>query len=464
MMRIGRVRRVTIGAGVGVLLLAQVMVATPGQSVPSSRVVAEPDCSAAAVASTMQKTCFSLRLSDGVRPARATAAAATSAAAASYGYGPSDLQSAYQVPATTAAPTVAIVDAFGDSTIEADLAQYRTEFGLPPCTVDSGCLQVVNQRGDATLPTDPQGGAAGWRDETALDVEMVSALCPSCHILLVQSDSSDSSGHPDLETGVQTAVSLGARVVSMSWGGAEWRDESAFDQQYLSTPGVAYVAASGDSGYGTSWPAVSPAAIAVGGTSLYADNSPRGYSEAAWGNYTGATGSGCSTFEPMAGWQTKTAAGPACYSDHRAQSDLAMDADPQTGVAVYSQGAWGTFGGTSASAPMVAALVALAGNLDPRYPATVDTPTGRRPGRSPTSRSGTTEHARPPGCARPWRAGTGRPAWAARSGCPASATHRHQRSPSPHRPTRTCCSIAMTESFWGPRTVWACRSPTAAPA
>ncbi|HEY1558004.1 MAG TPA: hypothetical protein VGF94_24410, partial [Kofleriaceae bacterium] len=120
----------------------------------------------------------------------ATATGHLKAYAAPQGFGPADIQSAYNidparvVPAT--APTVAVIDAYGYPSLESDLAAYRAQYGLPACTSASGCLKIVNQTGQATpLPGNaPQGD--DWTIETALDVDMVSAGCPSCKILVVQ--------------------------------------------------------------------------------------------------------------------------------------------------------------------------------------------------------------------------------------------------------------------------------------
>ncbi len=132
------------------------------------------------------------------------------------GFGPPDLQSAYAIPTSGGAGvTVAIVDAQDDPNAEKDLGVYRTQFGLPACTTANGCFKKVNQNGAASpLPT----GDTGWAGEISLDLDMVSAACPNCKILLVESNSANTS---DLGTAVNTAVSMGAAVVSNSYGGDE---------------------------------------------------------------------------------------------------------------------------------------------------------------------------------------------------------------------------------------------------
>ena len=280
---------------------------------------------------------------------------AAAAAAVPAGFGPADLQSAYKLPATGGAnQTVAIVDAGDDPTAEADLAVYRSTYGLPACTTANGCFSKVNERGAATpLPAD-----VGWGVEEALDLDMVSAACPQCKILLVEADQPTGD---DLGKSVDTAVRLGATEVSNSYGGTE-SSITPSDAAYYTHPGVAIVASSGDSGYGIpSEPAVFSSVISVGGTSLTKDSSARGWSETAW---FGA-GSGCSAWVDKPAWQTDA------NCPGRMIADVAADADPQTGPAIYVtdtpdlQGlpsGWSVVGGTSASSPFIAGVIALAGN------------------------------------------------------------------------------------------------------
>src|SRR3954463_5281735 len=133
-----------------------------------------------------QMGCFALRRTDVTQPP-GLAANAISPDVTPAGYGPASLRSAYKLPTTggTGAP-VAIVDAFDDPTAESDLATYRAQFGLPPCTNANGCFKKVNQNGAASpLPATD----AGWAGEISLDLDMVSAICASCHILLVEANS-----------------------------------------------------------------------------------------------------------------------------------------------------------------------------------------------------------------------------------------------------------------------------------
>lgn len=278
------------------------------------------------------------------------------ASATPAGYGPADLAAAYQLPAGPAGtgPLVAVVDAYDASTVTADLATYRAQYGLPPC--GSGCFRKVNQSGGATLPP----ASASWGQETSLDVEMVSAACPNCRILLVEARSASMT---DLGTALNTAVRLGAVAVSNSYGAPASADDKRYDSQFYNHPGVAITASTGDSGYGVNYPAASAYVTAVGGTSLVPDSSSRGWSEQAWGSTTAGPGggSGCSAYDVKPSWQRDS----GCRT--RNVSDVAAVADPATGVAVYDStpssgvAGWLVFGGTSVSAPLIAGMYGLAG-------------------------------------------------------------------------------------------------------
>jgi len=276
------------------------------------------------------------------------------------GYGPAELQSAYKIDPnrTVGKPTVGIVIAFGYLALEADLAVYRTQFGLPPCTVANGCLKIVNQQGQTSpLPPEPPP-TDDWRIEQALDLDMVSAACPRCNILVVQSDDNTGDG---LLIGQNVAAQLGATVISNSWGGPEDPQATPTDiaqlEQFFLHPNVAIFAAAGDNGFndsggGPGYPATSANVVSVGGTRLIRDTSTRGWAETAWSS----GGSACST------WIAKPAHQVASPCKLKATSEIAAVGDPGTPVAVYSVGRWRTVGGTSASAPFVAGIVAATGN------------------------------------------------------------------------------------------------------
>jgi subtilase family serine protease len=274
--------------------------------------------------------------------------------AAPMGFGPADLQSAYNLTQASAnngaGQTIGIVDAMDDPNAEADLATYRSQFGLPACTTANGCFTKVGQDGTANLPTaDPNWGA-----EISLDLDMASAICPNCNILLVEANSATGT---DLATAEDTAAAMGANVISNSYGGQEDQATSA-DYNH---PGTIITASSGDQGFvgGVNQPASFASVVAVGGTSLTKDNSARGWSESAW---SGA-GSGCSQLVAQPSWQVGVNTGCA----NRAEADVSAVADPNTGVAVFDsfqQGGWLVFGGTSVSSPVVASIYALAGNAN----------------------------------------------------------------------------------------------------
>lgn len=294
------------------------------------------------------------------------------------GYGPTDLHSAYALPALTSAAgtgqTVYVIDAFGYPNAEADLAKYRAQYGLPACTAGNGCFKKLDQNGNtSTLPM-PSVSNEGWVDETALDLDMVSAVCPQCHITLIQAIDNGNN----LFLAVDRANTLGAKYVSMSWGGPEDGSEPRYDIDYFSKKGVVYSASSGDGAYGdgVSYPSTSKNAVAVGGTSLVRSSTPRGWSETVWDDPARSfgTGSGCSRYVLKPVWQQFIA---SSVCSKRAGNDVSAVADPDTGVAVYRQGSsygdWSISGGTSASAPIIAAVYALAG-APASDPSTADVP------------------------------------------------------------------------------------------
>ncbi len=272
------------------------------------------------------------------------------------GYGPPSLQSAYALPSSTAGSgeTVALIDAYNDPDITADLATYRSAWSLPAC--GTGCFSVVNQNGAAS-PLPSNAGSNGWDVEESLDVDMASAICPLCHIILVEATSASDA---NLGTAVNSAVTLGAKFVSNSYGGSESSSDPTYDTDYYQHPGVAVTASAGDDGYGVEYPAASQYVTAVGGTSLSTASNARGWTETVWGSSSGGegTGSGCSVDDAKPSWQKDT----GCTK--RTNNDVSADADPNTGLAVYdsySEGGWLEVGGTSASSPMIAATFALAG-------------------------------------------------------------------------------------------------------
>jgi hypothetical protein len=359
-----------------------------------------------------------------------------SPAAGNFGLRPQDLHSAYTLPVdTSGTQTIALVDAYNDLTAEEDLEAYDSEFGLPKCTKANGCFTKVNQKGETSnLPfpataealkkankgsrseVEEAEEAEGWTVEISLDIETAHATCQNCRIALVEASS---PSYVNLDAAETAAVALGANEVSNSWGGPECGeggsgvecvpDSSAFDH-----PGVVITASAGDDGY-LSWleeprsayasfPASSPQVVAVGGTRL----SPLGPSgewtgERVWNDGGesegvkeghGAGGGGCSIQFAAQLWQRDVSdwSSVGCGND-RAVADVAADADPYSGLAVYDSSSpectseyetenakkelvrhpvphWCTIGGTSLASPLVASVFALAGGAQGvEYPA-----------------------------------------------------------------------------------------------
>jgi subtilase family serine protease len=278
--------------------------------------------------------------------------------AAPAGYGPADLQSAYGLPSATAGAgkVLAIVDAYDDPTAAADLNTYRSTYGLSSCPTTNGCFRKVGQTGTSALPR----ADGSWSQEISLDLDMASAVCPNCRILLVEANS---NAFTDLAAAEDTAARLGASVISNSYGGPEFSQETGTAyNSHFNHPGIPITVSSGDSGYGVEFPAASQYVTAVGGTSLTKSGSA--FTERAW---SGA-GSGCSAYVGKPSWQKDG----GCA--RRTVADVSAVADPNTGVAVYDsykyRGAagWMVFGGTSASAPIIAGVYALGGGTNPSSP------------------------------------------------------------------------------------------------
>ena len=292
--------------------------------------------------------------------------AAVSAAARIPGYTPANLRSAYKLNKFVGrgrGETVAIVDAFRDPNAAKDLARYRSHYHLPACTTGSKCLRIVNQQGKAgSLPR----ANANWAVEESLDLDMVSAICPRCRILLVEARNPTTN---NLGAAENTAIRLGAKFVSNSWSGAEFPGETSFDKDF-NHPGVVIDFAAGDFGYESQYPTDSQFVTAVGGTALHHANNGRGWSETAWSG----TGSGCASLLAKPSWQQGIDNTTPNGCVNRIGNDVSADAAPSTGVSISDTyrtgGTWLKIGGTSVATPMVTAMYALAGNPAPRtYPA-----------------------------------------------------------------------------------------------
>jgi hypothetical protein len=286
------------------------------------------------------------------------------------GLSPSQIRQAYgvnainfsvsggQVSGTGAGQTIAIVDAYHDPNIAADLGRFDAQYGLPaPPSFTQYTESGLSQAN------------AGWALETALDVEWAHAIAPAANIVLMEADPTN------LFSAVNFARQLpGVSVVSMSWGMGEFWGESSFDSLFT-TPsghiggsglpgGITFVASSGDSGAwsGTQYPADSPNVLSVGGTSLNAGSQGLDRSETAWGG----SGGGYSLLEPAPSYQAGAFNSNAPNAGLRTTPDVAWNADPSQGVSVYNsvaydrQSGWFTVGGTSAGAPAWAGLIAIA--------------------------------------------------------------------------------------------------------
>ena len=356
---IPRPGRKAVAALTGVVLAISMSMQSANALTPSST---SPDYKAACStpSATHTLTCFVLKRTN-VHPELQSQALTPDAIPSGYGYGPSQLQSAYNLTAASAADgsgeTVALVDAYNDPTAASDLATYRSDAGLPAAN-----FEQLNQNGatsplPATAPTDDD-----WTLEESLDLDMVSSACPLCKIILVEATNDSGTG---LYTAENTAASL-AGYVSNSWGQAEASGDTSLDTEYFDHPGVVIAVSAGDSDYGPEYPATSPYVVSVGGTSLSTASNSRGWTESVWNTTTGSegTGSGCSAYESQPSWQTALGLPSGCSK--RIDNDVAADADPNTGVAVYDttngNGGWNEVGGTSASSPFIAATYALAGD------------------------------------------------------------------------------------------------------
>ncbi|HJP74276.1 MAG TPA: hypothetical protein VJ914_08410 [Pseudonocardiaceae bacterium] len=301
------------------------------------------------------------------------------------GYGPQDLAGAYQLPAATVGQTgtIAVLDAGAYPKLEQDLAAYRSQFGLPACTIASGCLKVVNYVGGPPLTPASTSADKQMEEElgfeTTLDIDMATAACPACHLIEVQLPLGDGSAQTptdadnsakDFATATTTAINLGANAVSISYQFQSDDFVSTGDPATaLNHKGVAIVASSGDNaaeGKANGWPQNLGTVVSVGGTSLYTtDAAGTQFTQTAWSD----TGSGCTLNLPPANGQPSTIS--TYCQGHRASTDISSVADPSTGVAIYdtyspSTGVpsdWTIAGGTSAGAPFVAGLFARGGNL-----------------------------------------------------------------------------------------------------
>jgi hypothetical protein len=276
------------------------------------------------------------------------------------GWGAKDIQSAYKLPSgRNPRQTVAVVEAYKSPNLASDLAKYRAKYGLGGCGTAGGCLRIVNQHGFAK-PLPVSGVGSGWDLEAAADVEMVSAACPHCRILVVEANSPSDS---DLAAAENTAARLGASVISNSFGERE-TGKAMLAAKAFNHPGHTIVVSSGDYGFGgANFPASLATVTAVGATELSRAGNQRGWSERTWNTtfarggfgFPEASASGCSAYVAKPAWQ---------HDGHCPDRTTADVSAVGWNVAVYAKtyGGWVNVGGTSLSAPIVAAVYALAGN------------------------------------------------------------------------------------------------------
>jgi subtilase family serine protease len=341
------------------------LLGAPSQARPAAK-VRHVNAHVCAVATAGSAACLATRHDTTVN-----GKVAPDAVAWTSGYGAADLQSAYALTSASSTGglgnTVAIVDAYNDPTAAGDLAVYRNTMGLPATTTcrrtstsiassnpSRPCFAKVNQSGGASSYPVKNGG---WAQEISLDLDMVSAVCPNCNVLLVEANN---SSFINLAAAVAYASKLaGVVAISNSYGGSDSANMTAYEKA-VTTYHKAVTASTGDDGYGVEAPASFSHVVAVGGTQLVRDDSARGWAETAWDG----AGSGCSTRNSDV-WQDNAATG----CSNKATADVSAVADPNSGVAVYDSTAyqgyvgWLVFGGTSVASPIIASVYVLANDF-----------------------------------------------------------------------------------------------------
>ncbi|MEI7719829.1 MAG: S53 family peptidase [bacterium] len=264
------------------------------------------------------------------------------------GLSPVVIKAVYNLPASGGRGIIAIVGAYDDASIENDLAAFDKQFNLTPCTSANGCFQKHPMSNKISSDS-------SWAMETTLDVEWAHAIAPNAKIVLVEATTPSGA---NLLKAVDYAASVkDAVAISMSWGGAEFLEETTLDSHFVSKSGAVFFASSGDGGAGTSWPASSPNVIGVGGTSLTFTSTGSFSKETAWSG----SGGGVSVYEKEPNFQADYSIPKA--GDMRAIPDVSYDADPASGFSIYRLGKWYTVGGTSAGAPQWAAIAALGSGI-----------------------------------------------------------------------------------------------------
>ncbi|MBI3459034.1 S53 family peptidase [Candidatus Azambacteria bacterium] len=260
------------------------------------------------------------------------------------GITPSQIKKIYHLPESGGHGTIAIIGAYEDPSIESDLHDFNRQFNLPECTIQNSCFEKHKISSGVKFDND-------WAMETTLDVEWAHAIAPKAKILLVEATTP--SGANFLKA-IQYATSRSDVVsISMSWGGAEFPEETTLDSYFKSQYGAVFFASSGDNGTGASWPAASPWVIGVGGTTLSLNHDGSVKKEIAWSG----SGGGISIYEKQPQYQIDYSITKS--NGFRAIPDIAYDADPASGFPIIRGGLWRTVGGTSAGSPQWAAIATL---------------------------------------------------------------------------------------------------------
>ncbi len=265
------------------------------------------------------------------------------------GMTPDQIKSVYNLPKTGGNGTIALIDAYNDPTLETDLGIFSKQFNLAPCTSTNGCFEKHAM--SSTVAKN-----SGWAMETSLDVEWAHAIAPGAKILVVEATTP--SGKNLLAAIDYAASRKDVVAISMSFGGAEFSDETTLDSHFVSKYGASFFASSGDNGAGPSWPAASPNVVGVGGTSLSMHGNVLS-KETAWNG----SGGGVSAYEKEPSYQMSYSIPKA--GGYRSIPDVSYNADPNSGYSIYvspsgtSKSGWYVVGGTSAGAPQWAAIAAL---------------------------------------------------------------------------------------------------------
>ena len=280
-------------------------------------------------------------------------------------YGLTNYVSGCPIQGTTALPTggwgaIAVVEAYDNSHAEHDLGVFSAQFGLPDCTVSNGCFSVFYT--DNTVPP-PDPGAA---DEHVLDIEWAHAMAPQAKIIMVEGQDGSLAEHMKaIKLASEKVLAAGGGIVSISWTIDEFVGETAYDS-YFQTPGIVYVVSSGDYSAPARFPSTSPYVISAGGTSVIRDAQGNFVMETGWstdptvpvGSKSGGSG-GPSLYEPRPSFQNSVM---KKVGTARGTPDISFDADPKTGVCVYStiHGGWLKDGGTSVAAPALSGIINVA--------------------------------------------------------------------------------------------------------